>query len=159
MRLVAAVVPTGEARGRLLAWQSRERELLGDWWDAKREHEDAQAARDKLVARRDREVTGVLGGMTARQRTWVMSHLSYATRPRDLAGRRLVLTWLQHAGEVAACEAQWDRRLRPAELRVRATERRLHDLAGEAIATWGPRRCEEMTGIPWRRLKAVASRS
>jgi len=153
------VAPAGEARARLLTWQSRERELLGDWWDAGREHEDALAVRNELVARRDRAVSGLLGGMTARQRAWVMSHLSDATRPRDVAGRRLVLTWLQHAGEVEACEAEWDLRLRRAELRVRAAERRLHDLAGQAITTWDPRRCEEMTGIPWRRLKALASQS
>lgn len=53
---------------------------------------------------------GCWGGMTAGQRTWVMAHLSYATRPRVIAGRRLVLTWLQRAREVAACEAEWDGR-------------------------------------------------
>lgn len=131
VRIVVAVVPAGDARGRLLAWQRRERELLGDWRDAKREHEDALAVRDDLVARRDRALSRLLGGMTARPRTWVKAHLSYAARPRNLAGRRLVLTWLQRAREVEACEAEWDGRLQPAELRVRAAERRLRDLAGQ----------------------------
>jgi hypothetical protein len=141
---------------RLSERQGRERELLAAWWEAVRERDDAVEARDRLVAGRDRAVSRILGGMTVKQQTWVQRHLTYATRPRDTAGRQLVLTWLQHQDPVRECQADWDSRIDPAERRLHTAEDHLGDLAGAVLAMWGQKRCEEMTGVPWQRVAAWA---
>lgn len=141
---------------RLAERQGRERELLAGWWEAMRERDDAVEARDQLVAARDRAVSRILGGMSAKQQTWVQRHLTYASRPRDTAGRLLVLTWIGNQERVRACQADWAARIDPAERRLHTAEDRLGDLAGAVLATWGQKRCQEMTGVSWQRVTAWA---
>jgi hypothetical protein len=156
MVLGVVVVPAGEAMARLLDWQGLESGLLDEWWAARRDHDDALAMRDRLVIGRDRAVSRLVGGMTTKQRKWVESHLSYAARPRDVAGRRLVLTWLQRRRDVETCEAEWNARIDRSEVRLRVAESRLYGLAGPVMAMWGSKLSTEMTGVSWQRLKTWA---
>ena len=150
------VEPVDAWQVRLAERQDRERELLAEWWEALRERDDAAEARDRLIAGRDRAVSRILGGMSAKQQTWVQRHLTYATRPRDAAGRQRVLTWIGNQERVRACQADWAARIEPAERRLHNAEDRLGDLAGAALDMWGHKRCEEMTGVPWQRVAAWA---
>ncbi|MBO0732007.1 MAG: hypothetical protein J2P57_22295 [Acidimicrobiaceae bacterium] len=148
------MIAADEARAKLRVWQEQEWDLLVEWWAARCEHEEARAALAELRFRRDRAVSRLLGGMTARQQSWVQSHLSFANRPRDLAGRRLVLMWLQRHEDLEACQALWAPRIEAADLRLRGSEDRLRQLAGLVLATWGRSGCREMTGMTWQRVAA-----
>jgi hypothetical protein len=131
---------------RLAAWEQRTVVLLSEWAAAVVERDAAKAKLDAARAFRERDLERITG-MTAKDRTWVQRHLTYATRPRDMRGRETVVRWLYRRARVEKAEAtKWRPRITAAETRLRAAALRLADVAGEVRDAWPSRLADELTG-------------
>lgn len=160
-----AVEKDVEAAGgleRLLGRQRQEMDLLERWWTALRELERAAARLSKLAAIKERQVSRLLGGMTARQRTFIARCQTLSWRGthgqewRAAVRRRQVLAARQPA--LRRLEAEWAPRLAEAQAQVEAARRALGQVAGEALIAW-PVRPERFTCRSRRQLQHLAKQA
>jgi hypothetical protein len=139
-----------------LLWERRAA-VLRDWECVVRCRDELTVKLERQRVAREAALVRAGRGLTARQRAWAQRHATFETRPRDRAGRQVLVTWLYHRERVEATEARWAELL---ETRTTALEQAELDL-GEAtralLEIWG-RDAPEASGRTRRALRAMARR-
>jgi hypothetical protein len=95
------------------------------------------------------------GGLSARQRAWAQRHASYATRPRDRAGRQVLITWTYRRARLEAAQARFAPSLDAARTLLSDAERELATASAALLDVWGPS-AAAATGRSRRALAALA---
>lgn len=94
-------------------------------------------------------------GLSARQRAWAAQHSTYETRPRDRAGRQVLVNWTYRRKQIVAVEAKWMPILNASRRKLADTDVPLAAAASAALGAWGTY-AAALTGISARRLRALA---
>jgi hypothetical protein len=160
--VVAVEADGGGMRERLLVRHGQEMDLLGRWWNAVGDLERAESRLSRLAATRERRMSGLLEGMTTRQRS-ALGQRSTASwrsswggrRYRDAMRRRQM--WAARQPALRRLEAEWAPRLEAAQAEMDSGRRVLAGVASEALAAW-PVRPERFTGRTGRQLQRLAHR-
>jgi len=126
-----------------------------------REWRMALTRREQVVRRRERHRVAMDGelarasGLTARQRAWAARHASYETRPRDRAGRQVVVTWTNHRTRIAATAARWAPILEADAGAIAEADATVAAAVTAVLSAWGPD-APDATGRTRRQLAAMA---
>ncbi|MGH3263998.1 MAG: hypothetical protein ACRDNS_18620, partial [Trebonia sp.] len=98
-------------------------------------------AAERALARRRRsaevEMVRASGGLSARQRAWAAAHSDYASRPRDRAGRQVLVQWVYGRRRIDATAAKWTAALASAGTTVTDAGVALAAATDELLEAWG----------------------
>jgi hypothetical protein len=135
-------------------WKQRV-EMLERWHEAWALREQSERTLDGQSRSREAELVRVSQGLSARQRAWAAQHSTYETRPRDRAGRQVLVSWTYCRKQIAAVEAKWMAILAASRRELSDTDASLAAATSAALEAWGTR-TSALTGISTRRLRALA---
>ncbi len=135
-------------------WEQRT-VVLRDWRLAVSRREELARQRDRHLVAIDTELTRAPRGLSARQRAWAQQHATYETRPRDRAGRQVLVTWTYHRARVDATTARWQPILEADTTAVEEADAALAAATAAVLDAWG-REAPHATGRTRRQLTAIA---
>jgi hypothetical protein len=158
VRLVEMAVDVDSLMGRHeRAWERRV-EVLERWHEAWAQTEQAG---ERLESRRracEAELVRVSQGLTARQRAWAAQHSTFATRPRDRAGRQVVVNWTYRRKQIETAEAKWAATLAAARQTVADADVSLATASRDVLEAWEIQ-APSLTGVSCRGLRLLSRRA
>ncbi len=137
-------------------WEQRA-VVLREWQLAVRRREQLVRRRDRHRVAIDAELTRASRGLTARQREWAQQHATYETRPKDRAGRRVLVTWTYHRERIEATAAKWASVLEADTTAIAQADAALASATAAVLDAWG-REAPDATGRTRRQLTTIARR-
>lgn len=100
----------------------------------------------------------VSGGLSARQRAWAAAHSGFASRPRDRAGRQVLVKWTYSRQRREAAVAKWMVALEAARTERTEADQALATCTRQLLHAWGPQ-APVLTGVATWRLRILARRA
>jgi hypothetical protein len=118
-------------------------------------------AEDQLARRgqaREAELVRVSRGLSARQRTWAARHSTYESRPRDRAGRQVVVNWTYGRKQIEGAEAKWAATLTSARQSLEEADVLLAAASRGVLEAW-EMEAPSLTGVSRPDLRRLARRA
>lgn len=135
-------------------WEQRA-VVLREWRMALTRREQVVRRRERHRVAMDAELARASRSLTARQRAWAAQHASYETRPRDRAGRQVVVTWTNHRTRIAATAARWAPILEADAGAIAEADATVAGATTAVLSAWG-QEAPDGTGRTRRQLAAMA---
>jgi thioredoxin-like negative regulator of GroEL len=135
-------------------WEQRVA-VLERWCEARVRSENAERVLERRRRAAEAELVRVSGGLSARQRGWAAAHSGFASRPRDRAGRQVLVKWIYSRQRREAAEAKWTATLAAARTDRTNADVTLATATTELLRAWGPQ-APVLTGVSVGRLRTLA---
>jgi hypothetical protein len=133
-------------------------EVLERWHEARARVEKASRGLERRRQAREAELVRVSQGLSARQRAWAARHCTYESRPRDRAGRQVLVNWTYRRKQIEAAETEWAATLATARQLLAEADVLLADASREVLDAWETQ-ASRLTGVSWSALRLLAGRA
>lgn len=138
-------------------WMQRV-EVLEHWHEARMRVEQAGKRMKGRRRAREAELVRVSSGLSARQRAWAAKHSTYESRPRDRAGREVVVRWTYRRKQIEAAETRWAERLATASQAFADADVSLAVASRGVLDAWETQ-APGLTGVSLAELRLFARRA
>jgi len=132
-------------------------EVLERWHEAWMRVEKATRGLERQRRAREAELVRVSQGLSARQRAWAARHCTYEARPRDRAGRQVVVKWSFRRKQIEVAETKWAAALATTRQLLAEADVLLAVASSEVVAAWETQ-APRLTGLSRQRLLMLARR-
>ena len=133
-------------------------ELLVAWQAALAGLESAVSKRDRLIDRRERAVSAILG-MTPAEVKWARHHARTGQYPTTVASRVNYATYVHRRKRVENAEAQWAERITATQVAVGAAAAAFCEATRALLSGTTAQTVEELTGLTRRQVAGLAKRA
>ena len=138
--------------------RQREMELLAAWQTALAGLDGAVSKRGRLMDRRERAVTVILG-MTAAEVRWARYHARTGQYPTTVAGRVNYAAYVHRCKRVENAEAQWAERITATQVAIGEAAAAFCEATRALLSGTTAQTVEELTGLTRRQVAGVAKRA
>lgn len=137
---------------------ARRVEALERWHEARGRVEQAGDRLERRRQAREAELVRVSRGLSARQRAWAARHSTYESRPRDRAGRQVLVNWTYRRKQIEAAEAKWAAALATARRSLSEADVLLAAASRDVLGAWETQ-APSLTGVSRPELRLLARRA
>lgn len=137
---------------------ARRVEALERWHGARCLVEQAEERLERRRQAREAELVRVSRGLSARQRAWAARHSSYESRPRDRAGRQVVVNWTYRRKQIEAAEVRWAATLIEVGQALAEANGSLAAASRDVLEAWEIQ-APSLTGVSRPELRVLARRA